>query len=556
MKNIILAIAIFLLGGFNCLSTPYTQYFSVEQNGLIIPFLQMPNEQGGTTLFGNLMRGSSEGIFILDLVPSAENFDSLVINYYNTFFVNATSAISILPTFSKCYRKENGNAVLITMWYSLQSGGGLGGVFVGQIPYVLEFDTTGEIVYKYADVKDGTFATNYYGMDGHLNPVNLYPDGGFVVFNEPLLNSNGTGSAELDSLGEYRLLARIYDSLGYLIDVEAIKGINLTKPDSAVARILEARQAIADNNGNFYLIACVRDTYETDQQYAYKYIRRQRLIKINSNFEVISEYDLPMRENSSYIYNTVKQMYINNKGQLVVIHKRLLSNNEFAAGLKNVFITLFDTSDLSVDRNFEYADQLYTQFEYGYVETSTGDLLHASIYKNAEYIGDNEHNYAAYIISSDFHTSLRAYENPDTTQFNDVINIAVERPDGKYEFWGRYYDYARGQIIRLILDDADLTPREFNVGIAEMFLPTDYNSKLYPNPTPDNATITLELQQASQVSISLNDIFGRELQQIHDAFTDAGTFTKSFTTNTLPKGVYYLKIQIGGDLKVEKVVVN
>jgi hypothetical protein len=82
------------------------------------------------------------------------------------------------------------------------------------------------------------------------------------------------------------------------------------------------------------------------------------------------------------------------------------------------------------------------------------------------------------------------------------------------------------------------------------------SSLLFPNPAIDNTTITLELQQASQVHISLNDMFGRELQQIHNAFADAGTFTKSFNTNTLPKGVYYLKIQIGVDVKVEKVVVN
>jgi hypothetical protein len=47
-----------------------------------------------------------------------------------------------------------------------------------------------------------------------------------------------------------------------------------------------------------------------------------------------------------------------------------------------------------------------------------------------------------------------------------------------------------------------------------------------------------------------------ELQLLHNAFVDADTFTKSLTTNALPKGVYYLKIQIGGDIKVEKVVVR
>jgi hypothetical protein len=96
--------------------------------------------------------------------------------------------------------------------------------------------------------------------------------------------------------------------------------------------------------------------------------------------------------------------------------------------------------------------------------------------------------------------------------------------------------------------------REPEVGINE---PSALSySKLYPNPTTSNSTITLELAEAAQVHISLNDMLGREIKQIYNAFTDAGTFTHSFATQDLPKGIYYLKIFIGGEVKVEKVVVN
>jgi hypothetical protein len=40
--------------------------------------------------------------------------------------------------------------------------------------------------------------------------------------------------------------------------------------------------------------------------------------------------------------------------------------------------------------------------------------------------------------------------------------------------------------------------------------------------------------------------------QLHNTFTDAGRFTKTFSTANLPTGVYYLKILIGKDLKVKK----
>ncbi|MDR0926751.1 MAG: T9SS type A sorting domain-containing protein [Ignavibacteria bacterium] len=93
----------------------------------------------------------------------------------------------------------------------------------------------------------------------------------------------------------------------------------------------------------------------------------------------------------------------------------------------------------------------------------------------------------------------------------------------------------------------------YNTGIEKEHLS---NSFIYPNPATDNTTLTLELQQPSRVSVTLNDILGREIKQIYNAFTDAGTFTHSFTTQELPKGIYYLKILSGGEVKVEKVVVN
>ncbi|MDR0927839.1 MAG: T9SS type A sorting domain-containing protein [Ignavibacteria bacterium] len=82
------------------------------------------------------------------------------------------------------------------------------------------------------------------------------------------------------------------------------------------------------------------------------------------------------------------------------------------------------------------------------------------------------------------------------------------------------------------------------------------HASLYPNPTTSNSTITLELAEAAQVNITLCDILGREIKQIYNAFTDTGNFTQSFSTQELAKGVYYLRIHIDGEVKVEKVLVN
>ena len=81
-------------------------------------------------------------------------------------------------------------------------------------------------------------------------------------------------------------------------------------------------------------------------------------------------------------------------------------------------------------------------------------------------------------------------------------------------------------------------------------------SQVYPNPTNERTTISLELEAAGDVKIVLSDVLGQELLQIYDGFATAGTFSKTFTTENLSRGVYFLKILSGKNFTVEKIVVN
>ena len=79
---------------------------------------------------------------------------------------------------------------------------------------------------------------------------------------------------------------------------------------------------------------------------------------------------------------------------------------------------------------------------------------------------------------------------------------------------------------------------------------------IYPNPTSEASTILLELETSGNVKIVLSDVLGQELLQIYDGFATAGTFSKTFTTENLSRGVYFLKILSGKNFTVEKIVVN
>ena len=82
------------------------------------------------------------------------------------------------------------------------------------------------------------------------------------------------------------------------------------------------------------------------------------------------------------------------------------------------------------------------------------------------------------------------------------------------------------------------------------------NLQLSPNPTSATSTLILDLETNGSLIITLNDLLGQELFELHNCFTDAGTFTKTFSMAKFPSGVYFLKINLDGNIKVEKVIKN
>ena len=79
---------------------------------------------------------------------------------------------------------------------------------------------------------------------------------------------------------------------------------------------------------------------------------------------------------------------------------------------------------------------------------------------------------------------------------------------------------------------------------------------IFPNPTSVHFTISFELEKSCNVKIILCDLLGQELAEVYNGFTSEGLFTKTHSTEHLPKGVYLLKILINGNIVVEKVIVE
>jgi len=110
--------------------------------------------------------------------------------------------------------------------------------------------------------------------------------------------------------------------------------------------------------------------------------------------------------------------------------------------------------------------------------------------------------------------------------------------------WDFCYSYADEEITELTCHST--------VGISEPS--TIANLLVSPNPADANTTVTVDLETAGNLTVTLNNLHGQELMEIHNGFTVEGNFIKTFSLKELPIGVYYLKIVHNGNVRVEKVI--
>jgi hypothetical protein len=82
------------------------------------------------------------------------------------------------------------------------------------------------------------------------------------------------------------------------------------------------------------------------------------------------------------------------------------------------------------------------------------------------------------------------------------------------------------------------------------------NCTINPNPTNETTTITLYFNNVGPLSITLNNILGQEIMELHNAFVDTKILTKKLLLSHLPQGVYYLKIIHNENIKIEKIIKN
>ncbi len=74
----------------------------------------------------------------------------------------------------------------------------------------------------------------------------------------------------------------------------------------------------------------------------------------------------------------------------------------------------------------------------------------------------------------------------------------------------------------------------------------------YPNPFNAQTTVPYELDRAGRVRLSLFDAAGREVRVVRDRWHTAGRHTVSVDAAALPSGLYFIRLESGAVIRVQK----
>lgn len=98
---------------------------------------------------------------------------------------------------------------------------------------------------------------------------------------------------------------------------------------------------------------------------------------------------------------------------------------------------------------------------------------------------------------------------------------------------------------------------DFSEGNSELsdFVPAEHILiSAYPNPFNNQATIEYSLENAGNVRLSVFDVQGRIVSELADGWMSSGNYIKTFDGAGLPSGVYFVRLQTAGELRIQKMM--
>ena len=81
------------------------------------------------------------------------------------------------------------------------------------------------------------------------------------------------------------------------------------------------------------------------------------------------------------------------------------------------------------------------------------------------------------------------------------------------------------------------------------------NVSIYPNPTAGQFTIAINNAEFDELLINITDMQGREVYNLIDKNT-ASDYTRQLNLEGVAKGIYFIKLSIGAEVKIQKLIIE
>jgi hypothetical protein len=146
-----------------------------------------------------------------------------------------------------------------------------------------------------------------------------------------------------------------------------------------------------------------------------------------------------------------------------------------------------------------------------------------------KFTADTDSNYLAYYRSDSLFVYSIAKEK---NVFANKINLSVELSPWSLDAPYIYYHQTKNETG---IKQQENIPSEFSL------------SQNFPNPFNPETTISYKVQAASQVSLKVYDVIGREVATLVNEYKQPGVYSSTFSTlnSSFATGIYFYRLQAG-----------
>jgi len=128
-----------------------------------------------------------------------------------------------------------------------------------------------------------------------------------------------------------------------------------------------------------------------------------------------------------------------------------------------------------------------------------------------------------FVDSSFTHTFIRDGDYTVTVIVSDRLYLGTDTLDWEFEVYGSD-----------VPEDASELPMKFRLDAS------------YPNPFNETTRFMVDIDVQGEVSIKVNDLFGRKISQIWQGYLNPGRHSFTINSAKLPAGTYFLSADKDG----------